>query len=252
MTESLHQLTGARDRAPAARGIAAHPAGAVEIRAAVGVELTAGATLLAGSLGFEPRDAIPAWLMQTTVDHGGLALGAFGDGQLAGFSYALQCGDWELFSCGLAVAPAWRGHGVGRRLKCAQRDRALRDGRSRIRWTADPLSAPALTLYLAGLGAHLVGYEEELYAAVRPSPVPPDDVLIDWRLDGAPPARMQPGPRVEIPLDGAALGVADRLAWRMRVRRSMQRALASGAIGTGMAVDRVARRCWVLFEQPVA
>ena len=142
-------VAGARDRAAAGRGHAADPApdGALEIRDAVGVELTAGATLLAASLGFEPRDAIPAWLMQTTVDHGGLALGAFRDGQLAGFSYALPCGDWELFSCGLAVAPAWRGHGVGRRLKCAQRDRALRR-----RAVADPLDrGPAVRA-----GAHAV------------------------------------------------------------------------------------------------
>src|ERR671910_1867648 len=111
----------------------------IEIREAAGAELVAGAELLAASLGFAARDAIPAWLMQTTAECGGLALGAFRDGVLGGFSYALPCGERALFSCGLAVVPAWRGEGVGRRLKLAQRARALQQGRTHIRWTADPL-----------------------------------------------------------------------------------------------------------------
>jgi predicted GNAT superfamily acetyltransferase len=247
----------------------------IVIRDAAGAELIAGGDLLAASLRFSERDAIPAWLMQTTVDCGGVALGAFRDGVLGGFSYALPCGDWELFSCGLAVAPEWRGLGIGRRLKLAQRDRARRDGRSRIRWTADPLSAHALGLYLAGLGARLTGYAEELYAAVRPSPVPADDVVIDWRVTraaqaggcpgreraarhGQPDAEQQGlirgrGPaaaRVEVPFDHSVLGGRELLEWRLRVRRAMCGALESGAIGTGVAIDRAARRAWVLFEEP--
>jgi predicted GNAT superfamily acetyltransferase len=248
MMEPLH-LVGGRDRAAASdRATATRD---VEIRDAAGAELVAGSALLAASLRFDERDAIPPWLMQTTVEYGGLALGAFRDGVLGGFSYALPCGDWELFSCGLAVLPAWRGEGVGRRLKLAQRERALRDGRSRIRWTADPLSAAALTLYLAGLGARLVAYEEELYAAVRPSPVPPDDVVIDWPLDRATRVRGRPAARIEVPFDQSALGAEELLEWRLRVRRAMRRALESGAVGTGVAVDRATRRCWVLFEEPV-
>jgi hypothetical protein len=55
-----------------------------------------------------------------------------------------------------------------------------------------------------------------------------------------------------VPFDHTALAQADLLEWRLRVRRSMRRALATGAIGTGMAVDRGARRCWVLFEEAEA
>jgi predicted GNAT superfamily acetyltransferase len=254
----------------------------IEIREAAGAELVAGGDLLAASLRFSERDAIPAWLMQTTAECGGLALGAFRDGVLGGFSYAVPCGEHALFSCGLAVLPEWRGHGVGRRLKLAQRERALRQGRTHIRWTADPLSAAALTLYLPGLGARLTAYSAELYADVRPAPVPADDVTIDWPLlrshaarspcdrlaarrpadrveprvadEGSlPPALRElhdaPAACVEVPFDHTALADADLLRWRLRVRRSMRRALAGGAVGTGMAVDRAARRCWVLFER---
>jgi predicted GNAT superfamily acetyltransferase len=247
----------------------------IEIRIAAGAELVAGGDLLAASLRFSERDAIPAWLMQTTVECGGLALGAFRSGVLGGFSYAVPCGEHTLFSCGLAVLPEWRGQGVGRRLKLAQREWALRQGRTHIRWTADPLSAAALMLYLPGLGARLTAYSAELYADVRPGVVPPDDVTIDWCVTraaqaggcptrqgearhGQPDAEQQDdlqrggrsAARVEVPFDNTTLAEADLLRWRLRVRRAMCRALAAGAVGTGMAVDRSTRRCWVLFEEP--
>ena len=243
----------------------------IEIREAAGAELVAGGDLLAASLRFSERDAIPAWLMQTTVECGGLALGAFRDGALGGFSYAVPCGEHALFSCGLAVLPEWRGQGVGRRLKLAQREWALRRGRTHIRWTADPLAAAALTLYLPGLGARLTAYGAELYADVRPGAVPPDDVTIEWALragnglaarrpadrveprtayEGSlPPALRELRARVEVPFDHTSLSEEELMRWRLRVRRSMLRALAAGAVGTGMAVDRSTRRCWVLFEE---
>jgi predicted GNAT superfamily acetyltransferase len=225
--------------------------GAIEIRSASGAELAAGAALLASSLGFGERDAIPAWLMQTTVECGALALGAFRDDVLGAFSYAIPDGDRALFSCGLAVLPEWRGQGVGRRLKLAQREHALLEGRSQIRWTADPLAAAPLTLYLRGLGARLTSYRAELYAATRPAAVPPDDVVIEWPLRGAARAGRGPAQRVEVPFDHMSLGDEDvLLRWRIRVRRAMSRALEAGAVGTGMAVDRRTRRCWVLFERP--
>src|SRR5262245_25065302 len=140
-------------------------AGMVDVRDAAGAELVAGCALLARALEFGDRDAVAPWLVQTAAGCGGLALAAFAGERLIGFSFALLAAGDEPFSCGLAVEPAWRGRGVGRALKLAQRERALRSGVTRIRWTADPLSAPALGLYLSGLGARLVAYKPELYAA---------------------------------------------------------------------------------------
>jgi predicted GNAT superfamily acetyltransferase len=221
----------------------------IQIRDAAGQELVDGAALLARSLAFAERDAVPAWLIQTAVGCGGVALAAFREQTVVGFSFAIPSGDGALFSCGLAVAPSCRGHGVGRRLKLAQRERALAQGRTRIRWTADPLSRPALALYLAGLGARLTGYEPELYATVRPSPVPPDDVTIDWPLLGSGATRPEPAASVEVPFDHRTLPPAELAAWRLRVRSAMARALESGAIGTGVAIDRSTRRAWVLFSE---
>jgi GNAT superfamily N-acetyltransferase len=223
---------------------------AIEIRDARGPELAAGCELLARALGFSDRDALPPWLVQTAVECGGLALGAFRSQSLVGFSVAIPAGAGTLFSCGLAVDPSCRGHGIGRTLKLAQRERALQQGCTSIRWTADPLVAPALGLYLAGLGARLVEYGAELYADVRPSAVPPDDVTIEWPLAGAPPDCGAPALSVEIPFDHRALSRAELLDWRLRVRRSMSRALERGSVGTGVAIDRAGRRAWVLFSEP--
>jgi len=218
-----------------------------EIRDARRAELTDGCALLARALAFSERDALPPWLVQTSAAQGGLALGAFDASGLVGFSFALPGRPGELFSCGLAVDPPARGRGIARALKLAQRERALAAGVSVIRWTADPLAAPALALYLGRLGARLVAYEPELYAAVRDDAVPPDDVALEWPLTASAPIAQRPAERIEIPLDAPSLPRSDRLRWRMAVRRSMVRALDRGAVGTDVLVDRARARAWVLF-----
>jgi predicted GNAT superfamily acetyltransferase len=223
-----------------------------EIRHASGTELVAGCELLAAALGLAPRDAVPPWLVQTAVASGGIALGAFSGDALVGFSVAIPAEPGALFSCGLAVDTACRGQGIGKRLKLAQRRRALDCGRTTIRWTADPLSASALALYLSGLGARIVDYGPGMYAQVRPSPVPSDDVTIEWRLEDAPAAGGRPTASVEVPFDHRALPALEFHDWRMRVRRSMASAIERGAVGTGVTIDRDSRRAWVLFSEPAA
>jgi predicted GNAT superfamily acetyltransferase len=220
-----------------------------QVREAHGRELVEGCALLAHSLEFSERDALPPWLVQTSAATGGIALGAFDGERLVGFSFALPGTGGELFSCGLAVDPGCRGRGVGRRLKHAQRERALAQGATAIRWTADPLSAPALALYLGSLRARLVAYAPELYAEVRPATVAPDDVLIEWPLLVPAPENGRPGGRVEIPLDVRALADSELTRWRLDVRRAMTGALAGGGVGTDVAVDRAGGRAWVLFSE---
>lgn len=238
----------AKTRAPA--GAAARPVSSraaapdVLIRDAQGRELVAGCALLARSLDFSDRDALPPWLVQTSAAAGGLALGAFVGERLAGFSFALPGGPGELFSCGLAVAPELRGRGIGLCLKRVQRARALALGVASIRWTADPLSARALALYLNGLGARLTAYLPELYGRVRPSAVPPDDVEIRWSLTVAP-EPSTPVARVEVPLDARSLAADERMRWRFAVRRGMRDVLARGAVGTAVVIER--ERAWVEF-----
>ena len=221
----------------------------LEIRDARGRELVAGCALLATELGFAPRDALPPWLVQTAAASDGIALGAFRNGSLIGFSAAIPAEPGALFSCGLAVESQFRGQGIGRQLKLAQRERALASGRTVIRWTAEPLSASALGLYLSGLGARLVDYGVGLYADVRPAAVPPDDVTIEWTLEDRP-GDGPPATSVEVPFDYRRLGQERFHEWRLRVRRAMASAIDAGAVGTGVATDRGSERAWVLFSAP--
>jgi predicted GNAT superfamily acetyltransferase len=226
----------------AARGGPAESAGMpVEVRAAAAAELPAAAALLASALGFSDRDAIPAWHMQDVAERGGLALVAVDGADVVGFSYAVPAvtdGGAFLFSSGLAIRADRRGRGIGRRLKLAQGREAAARGHTTIRWTADPLSVPALRLYLTVLGARVVGYRPDAYRGVRHhGGAPHDDVDVEWLLDAA-------GGVPEV-VAAVELPLGDRDGWRLRVRGELYPRLADGAEGVSVRIDRAAGRAWM-------
>ena len=150
----------------------------VAIRRAQSGDLPEAARLLAAGLGFTAADAVPAWLMRTTDECGGLTLVAASGTTIVGVSYAVpaRAGDTAfLFSCGLAVVPEQRGRRLGLQLKLAQRREAIAAGYSTIRWTTDPVNGRALRVYLSGLGAadhHCHGKRSEntgVHATHKPS-----------------------------------------------------------------------------------
>ncbi len=213
---------------------------AAGIRRARPDDLPAAAALLARSLGFADRDAVPAWLMRTTDECGGLTLVAEADGAVVGVSYALPARG-ELFSCGLAVAPEHRGRRLGLELKLEQRRQALALGYTVIRWTTDPLNARALRVYLSHLGALVTAYHVGLHDGLRADPGhPQDDLELVWRLDGRPPLARDGVEAVALPWSPTA-------ADRHRVRSEMRELLARGYVGADVEVDRQARRCRVTF-----
>ena len=75
---------------------------------------------------------------------GGWTLGAFAADRMVGFVHTLAAvrGD-EIFGYShmMAVAKDYQNKGVGARLKWAQRERALSEGRRLIKWTWDPMLA---------------------------------------------------------------------------------------------------------------
>jgi predicted GNAT superfamily acetyltransferase len=218
-----------------------------EIRRARRDDLPEAARLLARTLGFAERDSIPAWLMRTTDDCGGVTLVAEHDGAIVGVSYAFPTGDHALFSCGLAVAPAHRGLDLGAALRAAQRREALALGCSRIIWTTDPLNGRALRVYLSGLGAVIVRYRVGLHDGLRADPGhPQDDLEIEWQLVEPPALDRRAMPTVELPWSGGGLEA------RRRVRAEMSALLADGYLGCDVVVDPVARRCHVEFAQRTA
>jgi len=83
----------------------------------------------------------------------------------------------------LAVREAWRNHGVGRRLKLAQRDDGLQRGFELIEWTFDPLEIKNAHLNLVKLGAIARRYSVDHYGASS-SPLqgglPTDRLIAEW------------------------------------------------------------------------
>jgi predicted GNAT superfamily acetyltransferase len=218
----------------------------VAIRRARPEDLPAAAGLLARGLGFTAADAVPAWFMRTTGDCGGLTLVATAAGAVVGVSYAIA-GREFLFSCGLAVAPEQRGRRLGLELKRAQRREAAALGYESIRWTTDPVNGRALRVYLSGLGARITGYREGMHDGLRADPGhPQDDLEIAWDLTG--PSALRQGDVREVELPWSPAGNADRA----RVRAEMSALLADGYVGSGVRLDRAARRCHVAFARTPA
>jgi predicted GNAT superfamily acetyltransferase len=216
------------------------------IRLAHPGDLPAAARLLARTLRFTDADAIPAWLMQTTDDCGGITLVAAAGAQIVGASHAFPARGDVLFSCGLAVAPEHRGRRLGVALKRAQRREALALGYRRIRWTTDPLNGRALRVYLSELGARVVGYRAGLHDGLRAAPGhPQDDVDVVWDLAGCAPVDPIAVRAVELPWTPGP----DELAERLRVRTEMSALLADGYVGAGVELEPEARRCRVTFSR---
>jgi predicted GNAT superfamily acetyltransferase len=125
-----------------------------------------------------------------TIHAGGmLHIAETAAGQIMGFGYAfpaLSGGVPHLHSDMVAVLPEYQRHGVGVRIKWAQRDEALRRGIALITWTYDPLQARNAHLNLRRLGARAVEFLENFYGITTSSlhhGLPTDRLLVHWNLN---------------------------------------------------------------------
>lgn len=225
--------------------------------------------------GMTERDIVPANLLQIIGSSGGIVLAAYDrsapkdqDGRAAverpvGFVLGLLGRrDDRLYHAShmLATVPAYRGRGIGERLKRRQRELATAQGLSLMTWTFDPLVARNAYFNLHKLGATSSMYYEDYYGAMDDqlnSGLPTDRLLVEWRLRDAapPPPALQ---RASIPIladeggtpllridrlpDGAPLAVRvpadiarvkdadpDRAsAWRLALRQALSWAFARG------------------------
>ncbi|MVA77554.1 hypothetical protein GC722_16240 [Auraticoccus sp. F435] len=109
----------------------------------------------------DPGTALNPRLLLSMLRHGGIALGARdGDGRLVAFAYGwtgLEAGRPFHYSQAVVISPEWQSRGLGRRIKHAQRERALALGLQQMRWSFDPLLAVNAHFNLDVLGA--VGHE---------------------------------------------------------------------------------------------
>jgi predicted GNAT superfamily acetyltransferase len=137
----------------------------------------------------DTEDVVPPPLLMISIKRGGILLGAFDDrGQMTGFVYsmpAVKDGRLTQWSHMLGVSPDARMTGLGRQLKLAQREHALRMGIDLIEWTFDPLQAMNAHFNFTRLGVVVEDYEPDFYGAST-SPLhqgtPTDRFVAQWRL----------------------------------------------------------------------
>ena len=189
---------------------------------------------------------------------GGWTLGAFVAERMVGFVHHLAAvrGD-EIFGYShmMAVARDYQNKGVGSRLKWAQRERALSEGRKLIKWTWDPMQARNAHFNLNRLGVTVDTYVENYYgidysadAAIKERlNLPSDRLFGTWDLDSArvralasgaaAPFEGKPVVTVAIPAQWSALVKTEpqrALEEQARVREEFQKAFGQGLICAGL------------------
>ncbi len=140
-----------------------------------------------------PVDLVPVPILAVSVRRGAVLVGAYDGARLAGFVYSFPAlrptadGRFEEpashWSHILAVQSDYRGTGLGRDLKLAQRERVLAMGLDLIEWTYDPLQARNAHLNFVRLGTIVEEYEENVYgesASPLHGGLPTDRFVCQW------------------------------------------------------------------------
>jgi predicted GNAT superfamily acetyltransferase len=207
---------------------------------------------------------------------GGWTLGAFvvqdGEERLVGFVHHLAAvrGD-EIFGYShvMAVAGDYQNKGVGARLKWSQRERAIGDGRSFIKWTWDPMQARNAHFNLNRLGVTVSSYAENFYGTdygTKPATEGPgidsDRLFANWELqsrrvmdfaEGPVIVTLRPEAAIQIPAEWSKLVKQNPLEAKreqLRVRQEFQNAFAAGLVCAGF--ERSSERPKYLLYQPEA
>lgn len=230
--------------------------GGIDVRECVTVEeLDECVRLQREAFGLPDLELSPRRHLVVARSAGGFVLGAFDGPRLVGFVLHLAAargGELIGYSHMMAVAPDCQNRGVGARLKWAQRERSLAEGRRFIRWTWEPMRARNAHFNLNRLGVVVRDYAPNFYGTdytTEPGEhglargLPSDRLLAEWRLDSprvealargeqsGPPPR--PRAHVEIPPDWNALVRTDPEEARrqlLRVREEFRRALSDGLV----------------------
>jgi predicted GNAT superfamily acetyltransferase len=136
-------------------------------------------------------DVVPRRMFVVGQAIGGHLFCAWAGDQLAGYAFAIpgmREGHPYLHSHMVAVAEGYRNHGVGYRLKLAQRDDAIARGIQLIEWTFDPTQRRNAHFNLNKLGAIVRRYSPDFYgpsASVIHRGLPTDRLHAEWWVRSA-------------------------------------------------------------------
>ena len=153
---------------------------------------------------------VPVFII--TVKRGGILIGAFDAAdRMVGFAFSivgLKDGRPTQWSHMMGVLPDHRRSGLGRRLKLAQRERALAAGFDLMEWTFDPLQALNAHLNFARLGVVCREYARNLYGESTSAlhrGTPTDRFVVEWNLrEPHVVRRIEKGDRISVRADEVA------------------------------------------------
>jgi len=161
----------------------------ITIRKCIGIdELNACVVLQKEVWNFSDLDLIPLRMFVVSQKIGGQTIGAFHGDDLVGFAFSIpgsRAGHAYLHSHMLAVRDSFRNHGLGRKLKLAQRDDAIQQGYELLEWTFDPLEIKNAHLNLSRLGAIARRYSVNHYghsSSPLQGGLPTDRLVAEWWL----------------------------------------------------------------------
>jgi predicted GNAT superfamily acetyltransferase len=226
------------------------------------------------AFGLPDQEISPRHHLIVSRQAGGWTLGAFTKDRMVGFVHHLAAvsGTNEIFGYShmMGVAVDYQNKGVGARLKWAQRERSLAEGRNFVRWTWEPMRARNAHFNLNRLGVVVEAYSENFYGTdygsdfagqLQGAPgIDSDRLFASWYLrservnqlaQGGPlPLPERPVVTVAIPPNWPQLVREDSQAAKqeqLRVREEFQRALTTGLVCAGF--DRHAERPSYLFYE---
>ncbi|HYV83399.1 MAG TPA: GNAT family N-acetyltransferase [Pyrinomonadaceae bacterium] len=161
---------------------------------------------------------------------GGWTLGAFVADRMVGFVHhlaAVRGNEIFGYSHVMAVAKDYQNKGVGARLKWAQRERALSEGRKLIKWTWDPMLARNAHFNLNRLGATVGSYLDDFYGidygADERLGLPSDRLSASWNIDSDRVHALGKG--TDAPFEGKRAGtIAIPTDWNAFLKRDAQSA----------------------------
>jgi predicted GNAT superfamily acetyltransferase len=209
--------------------------------------------------GYAEHEVYPVRLFITLTKIGGHVLGAFSEAnELVGFVASMPA--WHgrrryYHSLSLGVLSAHENRGLGRSLKLAQREAALRAGIDRIEWTYDPMRAKNAFFNIERLGAIVRRYLPDHYGRVESrlqQGLPSDRLIAEWWLKSprveralagksSRPAKRKPAAVVAIPPDFSSLAKTRHIeAHRLQqaVRERLREHLARGLVITGFVPEK--------------
>lgn len=164
---------------------------------------------------------------------GGWTLGAFVAERMVGFVHhlaAVRGNEIFGYSHVMAVAKDYQNKGVGARLKWAQRERALSEGRKLIKWTWDPMQARNAHFNLNRLGVIVDTYADNFYGVDynldsdvgEKLGLPSDRLIATWNIATARVNALSSGK--PLPIEATpATAVAVPTEWNTFVKREPQR-----------------------------